>query len=152
MQYRVAFFGPARWLRSTRVQAVRRDRRIVVAALRVDEPFTLRDLPDDTEIALLHVGDDVDRSLTLARSAADGTRVRFVAVAREMCEDVLSRVIGSGLWGTIHETATPHTYGQSIARVGAGRLAYPPGVLDRIRTRGGRMSLLPYPCNDARLR
>ncbi len=144
MQYRVAFVGPVEWLMSNRVGAVRRDRRVVTSGVLSHEGLNVSSLAWDTEIILVHIGDDLDRGLGVIKSAR-GRRpsARAIAVTRTDDEDLFFRLIAHGAWGWIGSAGDPSAHVASIARVGAGMLDYPPDVLHRIETKRGRMRLLP---------
>ncbi len=142
MHHRVAFAGRADWLMSSPLRAVRQDRRIITVALSLLETFRIERVARCAEIVVLQFDGGFKRGLaTLVQSTSHG--LRMIAVTRFIDESMLGRIVAGGAWGHVGESSPPDVYCEVIAQVGAGRLAYPPAVLDRIETCGGRMTLEP---------
>ncbi len=144
MIHRVAFAGDVEWLTSDSLQAVRRDRCIISVVSSPLDGFDIECVTPHPDITMLQLGPNPEPGLAaLHELASEHCNTRCIAVTALVTEELLSRVVECGAWGHCAESSDPRAYCDTIARVGAGRLVYPSDVLDRIRTRHGRMSLLP---------
>lgn len=143
MRHRVAFLGSRRWLNSRRIQRISLDQRITtVAARQVSEHSPGRS--SDITIAVVQLGVNVFASLAVIESMSrPNSPLRCIAVSRSSDDGLLRGCVEAGAWALILASADAGKFLGVIHAVGAGRLAYPQDVLDRIVTYRGRMTLTP---------
>ncbi|MEE9295692.1 MAG: response regulator transcription factor [Phycisphaerae bacterium] len=144
MIHRVAFVGEVEWLTSDRVQAVRVDRCIISVLSSPLDGFDIECVTPHPDVTVLQLGPNPESGLAVLQElGSERCNARCIAVTTLVTEELLRRVVECGAWGHCLESSDSRAYCDTITRVGAGRLVYPRDVLDRIRTRQGRMSLLP---------
>lgn len=136
MFYRVSFVGASKWLQSPHVCQLRRDARLLVTPAQAPEPSGK--LPRSAaHVVVLQMAS----SAALRSCAQLGPACRGLAAIPARSQAWIRRCIELNLWGVISETATAESYFRAITQVAAGKLVYPLPILDRIVTRGGRMTL-----------
>ncbi|MCH7526979.1 MAG: response regulator transcription factor [Planctomycetes bacterium] len=145
---KVAFIGSKQWLRSEQVLAVRDDpRTLTVGSLLIGDVGEGTRLGSAGAIVLVQTGPNIDQSFkviaTLLNPPKTDPTLRVIATVRHDEGEIVRRCVEADVWAMLLESATVADYQRTIQAVAAGRLTYPPHVLDRVETRGGRMRLAP---------
>jgi DNA-binding NarL/FixJ family response regulator len=144
MQHRVSFIGQMDWLMSRTIQRVMQDPGVMTLFIRTHEQVARASWPPGLEMTLVQLPAHDDRGMRAVRHIVERHEtLRVIAVTSRASEEVTAELVGLGAWAEINQKARADALIEAIRCVRKGRLVYPPDILDRIVSRGGKMTLAP---------